>query len=137
EPRAVHNEATGKFNIELLAKFEMLAPAAYAKEFAINPALRTIAVRIELDPANPALTRNGTPLEKLLADVSNSDAFRRIRIAIPHGACLERSLGAIGLPAGSVYNYYELTGRDIVIGIIDDGCAFAHPDFLRIRKSRT
>ena len=136
EPPAVRNKETGKFNLERLIQFEMLAPLAYIREFAVNPALRTIAARIELDPANPAFTRNGTPLAKLLGDISNSDAFRRIRIAIPHGACLERSLRSLELPPGRVYKTHDLTGEDIVIGIIDDGCAFAHPDFLDIRKTR-
>jgi len=119
----------------LLVRFELLLPTAYANEFRINKALRTFAVRIALMDQNPALTANGTPLETLLANLAASGLVRRLRIAIPHGQCLERSLDALDLPPANIYKQHELTGRDIVIGIIDDGCALAHPDFLTIDDS--
>jgi F-type H+-transporting ATPase subunit delta len=105
-------------------------------EFAINPALRTIATRIELMKGDPSQTAKGTLLEGLLKNISKSGFFLRMRIAVPHGKCLERSLAAIELPPGGVYKGHLLTGKDIVVGIIDDGCAFAHPDFLEIRNAK-
>lgn len=37
----------------------------------------------------------------------------------------------IGLPDDREYKHEELTGEGVIIGIIDDGCALAHPDFLK------
>jgi subtilisin family serine protease len=130
------NAETRKFDIELLQGLELLVPSSYANEFDINPALRTIAVRLELDPqADLRTKKKGRLVEDALKDIATSGLVSRVRIAVPHGQCLQRSLAVLDLPPGGVYHTHRLTGKDIVIGIIDDGCAFADPDFLTIVRS--
>jgi subtilisin family serine protease len=43
------------------------------------------------------------------------------------------SLVDIGLPANRKYKNKLLTGKDVIVGIIDDGCALAHGNFLKPR----
>ncbi|MEP6702823.1 MAG: S8 family serine peptidase, partial [Betaproteobacteria bacterium] len=115
----------------LLFDFELLVPSAYYEELAINPKLRTLPARIPLRSEDPSRTAKGNPLEAALQSISACEFVNRVRLAVPHGKCLERSLAAIDLPTRNDVQFQGLSGRDIVIGVIDDGCAFAHPDFLQ------
>jgi subtilisin family serine protease len=126
-----------RFDQQLRDQFELHVPAAYVNEFRRNPELSTIAVRIPLNAKEPSQSEKQRPLQELLKALSEQQFIRRLRIAIPHGQCLQRSLAALDLPVGNAgsgvqHQGHTLEGADIVIGIIDDGCAFAHPDFLEI-----
>ncbi|MEO8132971.1 MAG: S8 family serine peptidase [Betaproteobacteria bacterium] len=132
DPGKFRQKETKILDMGIFHKFELLVASAYAEEFAINPKLQTIPCRIELFAGDPSKTSKETLLEQLLLDISNSGNFLRMRMAVPHGKCLERSLATLDLPLNNDFRQAHLTGKDIVIGIIDDGCAFAHPDFLAI-----
>jgi subtilisin family serine protease len=118
------------------SKFQLRVTPAFLREFARNPALRTIPARIQLDPKDPARTTENSNLETLLAELASTPSVTRVRSSIPHGMCLERSLAALELPKDNLYNSQTLTGQKVIVGIIDDGCALAHPDFLTVSGSK-
>ena len=128
----------GRIDIQLREQFELLVPSAYVKELERNPELSTLAVRIPLDPKDPSRTsEKQSLLETLLKKLAEQPFVLRLRLAVPHGQFLEQSLAALELPPADpngdiTWSNHDLTGEDIVIGIIDDGCAFAHRDFLRL-----
>lgn len=67
------------------------------------------------------------------------DAIKRLldlpgiqRLALPNPLqpCLEQSLADMELPVGRTARAAKLTGKKVIVGIIDDGCALAHQHFL-------
>jgi len=134
DPDLFDRSKTPRLDPAVLARFQMEISTAYLDEFAENPALLSLPVRIPIEPSDPARTTSGDQVEQVLRDASTSGAFVRIHAAIPHGRC-EQSIAALQMPAPSALAATHLTGRNIVVGILDDGCAFAHPDFLEISGS--
>src|SRR5258706_269432 len=70
------------FDEGLLLKFDLFAPSFYIEEFKINPALRTIAARIELTAKDSLRTVSGKLLQEVLEEIGRSGIFRRVRIAV-------------------------------------------------------
>ena len=60
-----------------------------------------------------------------------------MELAVPLPPCRAGTLRDIGLPADRKVQNTKCDGRGVVIGIIDDGCAFANWNFINgHRKSR-
>ena len=99
-----------------------------------HPNPEYVTARIALDPGNPALIFDGkgrTLREQLgiVLDPANS-VVDHLELAVSHQPCLEESLQHIGLPIDRTFKGKVLKGHGVIVGIIDDGCAFAHRHFL-------
>ena len=80
-------------------RFELIVPPAYIEEFADNPELSTMAVRISLDPQDPSRTEKKKDLlEQVLKDLGAEPFVLRLWLAVPHGQFLEQSLASLDLP---------------------------------------
>ena len=117
-----------------LEKVGLDVPPVYFKltESASEP--QYVTARIALDPGNPALIFEGkgrTLREQLgiILDPANS-VVDHLELAVSHQPCLEESLQHIGLPIDRKFKGKVLKGHGVIVGIIDDGCAFAHRHFL-------
>jgi subtilisin family serine protease len=109
-----------------------IAPA-YMAELAINHGLKHVTAQLELDDrqlSKQTLAAFGDEVRNKLVAVINANGVKRARLPMPLQPCVEDSLRDIGLPADRQYNGTTLDGRGVIVGIIDDGCALAHWDFL-------
>ncbi|HVE50344.1 MAG TPA: S8 family serine peptidase [Casimicrobiaceae bacterium] len=111
-----------------------IAPTWYRElERASSDAMPAVVpAMLPLAQGDPRHTRSGAVVTEQLERIVGSPFVQRIRLASPHPRCsTDSSVDALdwGTPPSS--NRTKLRGRDIVIGIVDEGCAFAHPDFLR------
>ena len=118
-----------------LTKLKLDVPEFYYKERESNSALSLVTARIALVPGDPGQVpdreRGQVALDEQLLAILQSGLVERISIARSHQPCLKDSTRDIGLFPGRKHNGHPLSGQGIVIGIIDDGCAFAHRHFLR------
>ena len=121
-------------SVELMRK-KYGVPAAYADEFLRNDHLDQVTARLPLDSTRSLVT-------SLIENVSElrSLGVSRISLGAPGQPSLasdrEDALVDLGLH-GRRYNSTDLTGDGVIIGIIDDGCALAHCDFLKPRVAGT
>ena len=65
---------------------------------------------------------------------SKKSLVDHLELAVSHQPCLEESLQHIGLPIDRTFKGKVLKGKGVIVGVIDDGCAFAHRHFLRTRR---
>lgn len=117
-----------------LSRLHLDVPEFYYKERARNMALTTATAGIALKPGDPGQVQDGdrrtVALDAQLLAIFNSGMLQRMSIARSHQPCLKESTRDIGLLPGRRHKGHPLSGQGIVIGIIDDGCAFAHHHFL-------
>jgi subtilisin family serine protease len=100
-------------------------PRAYFKERARNPAFKQVTGLIEF---NSTIERDVFRLqEKLKELLTYAD---RVSLAVPIPPSGEGALRDIGLPLDRKVNGTVVDGHGVVVGIIDDGCALAHWNFL-------
>ena len=99
-------------------------------ELAANPLLDRLPARLHVDAVDPSRMPNGDTVEQRLADILKTGVVIEISLASQHLPTLEKSMRDIGMPANATHKGKKLTGKGVVIGIIDDGCPFAHQDFL-------
>lgn len=137
----------------------MVTDAAYRELDRKGSQLRRVPGRLLVDPFDPGLVvveRRATPVlrddgERLtvrLHELLGKKCVGRLALAAQHLPCLDVAVGGepgvpagIGVPADRKYTSpthgtRKLTGKGVVVGIIDDGCPFAHHDFVRNRGSR-
>src|SRR2546427_11357761 len=101
---------------------ELKIPSAYIAEDT-----SCVTGTIELDPSDPASMRNSI--------VGIRGKVQRLKLALPKQPHLEDALGDIrrtaGIPRGPVGQPPgDVDGSGVIVGIVDDGCALAHPNFL-------
>ena len=104
--------------------------AGWFQELFDNPALDRLPARLLVDATNPSLMPDGEALESRLSKILGTGVIVEIALASQHLPLLQTSIGDIGMPANATYKGKKLTGKGIVVGIIDDGFPFAHQDFL-------
>jgi len=117
-----------------LADHGLKVPSAYYDEAEQNDQLRSITARLPLgeEIVNGDASGVGKALQNLGAETVSAAIIKRISLANPLQPCFQgSSLGDIDLPAGRQYRGATVDGRDVIVGVIDDGCAFAHRDFLK------
>jgi hypothetical protein len=95
-----------------------------------------LPARLPLKPGDAGRTDAGVKVVEQLSLIAASPFVRRLRLATAHPRCLRKSLRALDWPTPDGAPDRTLTGRNIVIGIIDEGCAFAHHEFLVLRGRR-
>ena len=118
---------------QFLASHGLIVPSAYYEEAELNDQLRSVTARLalakEIESGDASSLR--TTLLSLGADTVNATIIKRISLANPLQPCFQgSSLGDLDLPANRQYSGATVDGRDVIVGVIDDGCAFAHRDFL-------
>jgi subtilisin family serine protease len=109
-----------------------IAPA-YFDEVANNLKLRHITGQLLLDDAEISST-SIVEVAKLMRDklstLIKTKEFARVSLPTPLQPCADDSLRDIDLPANRRFKASKLDGTEVIVGVIDDGCALAHPDFL-------
>ena len=120
-----------------LTKLALHVPQAYFKERQKNKKLARMAAGITLKAGDPSVVilddkGNSTSLDQQLANIIKSGLVARMSVARSHQPCLQESLQDIGLLPAHGHKGHVLKGNGVIIGIIDDGCAFAHRHFLKI-----
>jgi hypothetical protein len=117
------------FSLRVRERYEI--PLAYQAAMTRNEDVTSITARLPLGSAIfggsvNSLVRAVTRLQKL--------GVKRISLGAPGQPSREREAGVeLGLPGGRKYKRKRLSGEGVIVGIIDDGCAFAHCDFLKRR----
>jgi subtilisin family serine protease len=120
---------------QYLAGRGLIVPQAYFDEAAENHQLRSVTARVrlgkEISGGDASILRS--MLQGLGADTLKAPAIiKRISLANPLQPCfVGSSLRDLNLPVHRQHGGTTVDGRDVIVGIIDDGCAFAHRDFLR------
>jgi subtilisin family serine protease len=119
---------------EYLESRGLLVPSAYYDEAAHNDQLRCLTARLILPPgivSGDAIAVR----EELLRLGTNKDReglIKRISLGSMIQPCFRgASFDDIDMPAQRKVNGTTVDGSGIVVGIVDDGCAFAHLDFLK------
>ena len=126
---------------EYLSTRGLEVPEAYYEEARHNDQLKAVTARLRLGTniASSAAISLRAKLLELGADTRQDNALiKRIALANPLQPCFQgASLGDIDLPAHRQHGGTTVDGRDVIVGVIDDGCAFAHRDFLRPGTSKS
>jgi subtilisin family serine protease len=103
-------------------------PLAYRAERERNKDLAHITGHL---PLEDEIFRGSTDSLVNAVEELRENGVERVCLGVPGQPSRERELVDIGLPDNRKYNGKKLTGKGVVVGIIDDGCAFAHRDFLK------
>src|SRR5262249_7202515 len=119
---------------QYLADQGLIVPDAYFDEAAHNDQLRHVTARMLLK-SGIAKGDSGdlrSRLRNLVAPADRKAVIKRVSLGNMLRACFEgESFGDIDMPPQRQHNGVTVDGRNIVLGVIDDGCAFAHLDFLK------
>jgi hypothetical protein len=105
-------------------------PPVYDSLLANGARARFATVRVStLESTDPAETKtaNAETLQRRLMSLLTAQGVKRVQLGYPRGNELE------AVPGGPQQKPVPPRGRELapaVLGIIDDGCPFAHPDLL-------
>jgi subtilisin family serine protease len=134
----LHIEVTEQPTAALLARLQtdldLTVPTLWLAEAAHNPSLRSLTAQMKLRVRQPMIDVDATRAN--LRKVINDNAISRVVLATPMAPCdAGETLGDFGMPVNRKVtiggNDYTADGKGVVIGIIDDGCCYAHWNFLR------
>ena len=103
-------------------------PEAYYEEAERNPEFSHVTARLELGAE--IFDGDTKALRAKIVDAIKSGFVKRLTLAAPLQPCLEESARDFQMPANRLHRGTSLDGRGVIVGIIDDGCALAHQDFL-------
>lgn len=114
------------------AKLGLAIPRAYLADSALRHVTATLAIAAD---DRPRTTGEGFDVRQRLADLINGGPIVRLELPAAAQAFNTEAQQASGIDAaqrrrGST----QLDGSGVVIGIIDDGCAFAHRNFIQPRQ---
>ncbi|HET7730175.1 MAG TPA: S8 family serine peptidase [Usitatibacter sp.] len=105
---------------------------AYLKEAERNQRMRIVPARLAWSQGPVvAFTESGVGLRRAVARLLGQRGVQRLALPNPLQPALEASLGDMEMPANRTVSGRKLTGNGVIVGVIDDGCALAHPNFLR------
>ena len=82
------------------------------------------------DEFDPAAARRGDSFRRAIVALAKNGGVSRVSMPRPLRPSGNGSLVDIDLPADRMVQGRRLDGNGVVVGIIDDGCALAHPHFL-------
>jgi subtilisin family serine protease len=124
-------EALGGARIESQG-FSLSFARAYLKEVESNPRLRVIAARFGWSQRPIAMSsEGGRGLRHAIASLLRQGGVKRLTLPSALQPTLEASLYDMEMPPDRRPHGQKLTGKGVIVGVIDDGCAFAHPNFLQ------
>lgn len=103
-------------------------PEAYYDEAERNTKFNHVTARLELGAE--IFDGDTKALRAKIVDALKSGYVKRLTLAAPLQPCLEESARDLALPTNRTHRGTPLDGNGIIVGIIDDGCALAHQDFL-------
>ena len=103
-------------------------PLAYQEEITRNDRLEHITGHLPLGAE--IFDGSADSLEEAVRELREFGAGR-VCLGVPGQPSRKRDLLDIGLPTDHKYNNRTLDGEGVIVGIIDDGCALAHRDFLK------
>lgn len=112
--------------------FSVSISPAYLAEAEANPHLRVVTVAFTWSQGAIDIrsTQGGTDFRRGIARLLGQSGVKRLSLPSPLQPSLEDSLRDIELPADRNVHGRTLTGKGVIVGVIDDGCALAHPNFL-------
>jgi len=127
----------GQFNAQavdtLADRFRI--PLAYREAMKHNTDIKHATARLPLGRANALRDGAIDELSRSVKDLRGAKATH-VSLGAPGREFRKRSeLAAINVPDDRIYNGKTLSGEGVVVGIIDDGCALAHADFLKPRAA--
>lgn len=98
----------------------------------VLPTYTTARVAVRTDRPDLLYRKDSDLLTQVARLLSEKDSALRLELPGASQAFGEDSLADIGeTPEGPRPKEPDVDGSGVVIGIIDDGCAFAHPNFVR------
>jgi subtilisin family serine protease len=110
-------------------------PDLYLEEGARNPALTHATARLML--SDKAVNGDAPDMQEAILRVYNEDLISNVSLATLFQPCLEASCTAMDIPRDRVFRGRRLDGEGVIVGVVDDGCALAHWDFMKPRLSAT
>lgn len=123
--------------VEVFGQFRLRVPSTSYAELDVNRELRHVTAILGLDAKDPRfVAETRVTLADHLRSILAEPRFARLYLATACHPLLETSLQHLGLaPQGASGTGVPptLTGKGVVVGIVDDGCAFAHRHVL-VRK---
>jgi subtilisin family serine protease len=133
----VNERPTGPLLDELQSLLNLSIPRAYLAEAERNASVRSLTAQLKLLVRGPVIEWEA--LRQSLVKIVDHPAIRRVSLAMPLAPCDTRlggeTLRDFGMPPQRKVtihgNEYIADGSGTVIGIIDDGCSYAHWNFLR------
>jgi len=134
----------GKSNAQTVEKLTKRfgIPTAYREAMKDHPELKHVTARLPLGRTKALFfgeSKEGFGLtDELVRSVSDLRAAKATHVSLgaPGQPSRKRSeLASINVPDDRVFNNHALSGERVVVGIIDDGCALAHVDFLKPRNA--
>jgi len=134
---SLHIELSEKLTADIKHYLEaqgLLVPSAYFDEAETNGDLRSVTARISLgkEIASGSAKSIRDKLDKLGKNSDRPGLIKRMSLGtMIQPSFWGASFGDIDMPAQRQVNGITVDGSGIVVGIIDDACAFAHPDFLK------
>jgi hypothetical protein len=108
-----------------------IAPAYF--DAGTNPKLTHITGQLLLggpDAGDLAAFDDANTLRVKLVKLIKTKEFARVSLPTPLQPCADESLRDVALPPDRKFNATTLDGSGVIVGVIDDGCALAHLDFL-------
>jgi subtilisin family serine protease len=129
-PAAILDELPGML---AQSRIPLSIPLAYRNEAAVNPRIRHVAAELALEDGvitPPAAREYTSRLRSQLTRLLALPGIGRISVPAPLQPCLEDSLQDIAMPPGRDFAGVSVDGNGVIVGIIDDGCALAHRNFL-------
>jgi len=106
-------------------------PFAYLDAMKDNKELKHVTARLLLGKANALRAGSVDDLSLSLKELRAAKVTHVSLGAPGHPNRKHSGLASINVPDDRVVNGNTLSGKGVVVGIIDDGCALAHADFLK------
>jgi subtilisin family serine protease len=110
-------------------------PDLYLEEGERNPALTHATARLTL--SDKAVNGDAPDMQEAILRVFKEDLIRNVSLATLFQPCLEASCTAMNVPPDRVFRGRHLDGSGVIVGVVDDGCALAHWDFMKPQRPAT
>lgn len=111
-------------------------PDLYLEEGARNPALTHATARLMLSDKT-VNEGDAQEMQDAVVAVLKDELIRDVSLAPLFQPCLDASCTAMDVPPNRIFRGRKLKGSGVIVGMVDDGCALAHWDFMKARQAAT